>query len=247
MWLALIIQVAMLLLSLLIRSHWLFVSLQMIGCYVIAQTQLWEGASNLNDESWLMLIWSLTALNVVGYSLLFFVEKIPNHGYRRSVIFFILVIVMLQCAKQYVGLKMDLGINQLWGWFLILPLLWVGLSYWRMLKSQLHPISAIAVLGLAVILSLMGYIEIYLLLLILAYSLQSRDKLMQALAIVTFIFLLWQLYYNLQLSFLMKSLSIFISGLAILVLHSIIRRFQPVKALAQPDPADPTQQQEQGR
>jgi len=71
----------------------------------------------------------------------------------------------------------------------------------------------IPVLGLLLI--LLGYFEIFIIMLLMAWAVVYQQRLMQALSILLLIFWLWMLYYNLGLSFLVKSLTIFISGLMV--------------------------------
>ena len=50
----------------------------------------------------------------------------------------------------------------------------------------------------------------------------NQQRLMQALSILLLIFWLWLLYYNLGLSFLFKSVSIFASGVLVLLLAYVL-------------------------
>ena len=71
----------------------------------------------------------------------------------------------------------------------------------------------IPVLGLLLI--LLGYFEIFIIMLLMAWAVVYQQRMIQALSILLLIFWLWMLYYNLGLSFLVKSLTIFISGLMV--------------------------------
>ena len=51
--------------------------------------------------------------------------------------------------------------------------------------------------------------------LLMAWAVVYQERLLQGLLILLLIFWFWMLYYNLGLSFLVKSLTIFISGLMV--------------------------------
>ena len=56
----------------------------------------------------------------------------------------------------------------------------------------------------------------------MAWAMVNQQRLMQALTILLLIFWLWLLYYNLGLSFLFKSVSIFASGVLVLLLAYVL-------------------------
>ena len=59
--------------------------------------------------------------------------------------------------------------------------------------------------------------------LLMAWAVVYQQRLIQALTILLLIFWLWMLYYNLGLSFLLKSISIFASGILVLLLAYILK------------------------
>ncbi len=96
---------------------------------------------------------------------------------------------------------------------------------------------------LAGVLAYFGYFEIFILLMIMAWSIgndkyvskvkkqtDKKDKLMFAFTMMVFAFALWQLYYHLHISFLYKALSIFISGLLVFALAKVLGKFVPLQS-----------------
>ena len=77
---------------------------------------------------------------------------------------------------------------------------------------------------LGTILIWLGYFEILVILMLMAWAIAYRQSLIQALSILLLIFWLWMLYYNLGLSFLFKSISIFASGILVLGLAHILKQ-----------------------
>jgi len=74
-----------------------------------------------------------------------------------------------------------------------------------------------------ILLILLGYFEIFIIMLLMAWAVVYQQRLIQALTILLLIFWLWMLYYNLGLSFLLKSISIFASGILVLLLAYILK------------------------
>ncbi len=77
----------------------------------------------------------------------------------------------------------------------------------------------------------LGYFEIFLCLLVWAWSLSNRNSAVQLVSMLVLIALLWMLYYSLNVSFLQKSMSIFLSGLVVLAMGSVLQlRYERVSA-----------------
>ena len=75
----------------------------------------------------------------------------------------------------------------------------------------------------------MGYFEIFLLLVFLSWAVAYQQRLVQGLTIVLLILMLWLLYYNLDLSFLLKSLSILVSGALLLAMAQLLLKSSDAK------------------
>jgi len=169
-------------------------------------------------------IWMV--LNLCCYALIFCLSKIAQLGNQRSIVVFILAVILLSSLQYYFGMTDYYRVPSLLAWDSILAVIWVICSAGLILKAQLKPLAVFAVMLFGIVLSLMGYFEIYLLILLMAWAIHAADKLIYACVVVMLIYLLWQLYYLLALSFLFKALSIFISGLLLLVLQSILKKNQ---------------------
>ena len=218
-----VVQLAMLGLCFYLRSHWFFITLQLIASYVVA-LMVWFDLLSLTelDAPRYIAIW--TAFNLLCYSLILVLARIRNLAYRRSIMLFVLSVIVMTSLQYQLGLVSHLALYRGLTWNSILSVAWVCASAWFILKPQLKPVALISMLLLGSILSLLGYFEIYLLLLILAWAIQAADKLVTACALLILIYVLWQLYYLLDLSFLFKALSIFISALLIFILHAVLNR-----------------------
>ena len=216
------VQLAILGLCLYLRSHWFFIALQLIATYITAWI-VWFDLSSLPELDTQLYIAIWTGFNLLCYSLIFILARIADLAYRRSVMLLVLVIVVMRSLQYQLGLTSHFALYQGLSWNTLLSLLWVAASAWFILKPQLKAIPMLAVTLLGMMLSLLGYFEVYLLLLILAWAIQARDKLVYACALLILMYILWQLYYLLDLSFLFKALSIFISALLIFVLHFILQ------------------------
>ena len=71
-----------------------------------------------------------------------------------------------------------------------------------------------------------GYFEIFICIAILSWALSQHDKIVYGFALVTLALTLCFIYYALNVSFLVKSLSIFSSGLILLILTWVLHKFQ---------------------
>ena len=55
-------------------------------------------------------------------------------------------------------------------------------------------------------------------------GIKKKDYIVYGVSLTVFVFVFWQLYYNLQITFLAKSASIFISGIVLLALSWLLQR-----------------------
>lgn len=53
---------------------------------------------------------------------------------------------------------------------------------------------------------------------------KNKDRIVYGVTLIVFAFVLWQLYYSLQLSFLAKSASILVSGIILLALYGLLMK-----------------------
>ncbi|NUF35338.1 DUF4401 domain-containing protein, partial [Acinetobacter oleivorans] len=59
---------------------------------------------------------------------------------------------------------------------------------------------------------------------ILTWALKKKDYIVYGVSLAVLVLVFWQLYYNLQITFLAKSASIFISGAVLLALSWLLHR-----------------------
>lgn len=227
----LLIQCVILGLSFYLRTHWVFILLQMLSCYALTQAMIMDVYWHFDARHATEIMWSWTLLNLLSYSLLFAVGMLHKPQYRRTIMLFVLIICMGFAAFQ----QLLFSHQQYGGWGIqpwwLLVVLWIGVSYVLILSKQLTPISALLMSSFALIVSYLGYFEIYLLLLILAWALQQGERLVYGMSILCLIISLWMLYYRLDLSFMFKALSIFLSGMLLIGLAQIIKQQEKRKQL----------------
>jgi len=71
-----------------------------------------------------------------------------------------------------------------------------------------------------------GYFDIFICLVIISWALKTQDKVIYGFALATFAVILGFLYYSLDVTFLIKSLSMFLSGLILLLLTLSLMLFK---------------------
>lgn len=203
--------------------HWLYLLGQMWALYTLIGVQLLEfDTSHIVWSYGVMLI--IGVLPVLG---LFAKRPLPNAPYRALAIFVMMAMASLSVyghlnlsdTPKSVGLFDDY--HEL---LFCLPIL-VGLFYqFRATADTL----TLAVFGvLALVLGVFGHIELFFALMLLAFAITRQDKLLHGLAVVLVIGLLWQLYYDLNLPFLYKFISILVSGGLVLGLSRWLQHTHP--------------------
>lgn len=218
-----LIQLAMSLASIMRRMHWLVVLLQLLLAHALAIAVLIEQHS-FSDEhliTWIMLLnYSiLTGALLTARRWLASCYAKTMHLWMISIL---AATAMFQCLLQF-GVAQQLyprGVDELII-FYILPAIWL-LSFIGIHLKQFSLTALWLIPIMGVLLIALGYFEIFIILVLLAWAMVNRQGLMQALSILLLIFWLWLLYYNLGLSFLFKSISIFASGLLVLFLASVL-------------------------
>ena len=218
------LQFGILALSFYLRTHWIFILLQMLSCYALTQAMIMDVYWHFDARNATQMMWSWTILNMLSYSLVFAVGMLHKPQYRRAMMLFILIICMGFAVVQ----QLLFPHNALWHWgispWLVLAVVWIGISYVLILSKQLTHISALLLTGFAVVVSYLGYFEIFVILLILAWALQQQERLVYAMSILCLIISLWMLYYRLDLSFMFKALSIFLSGVLLFGIAWMIKQ-----------------------
>lgn len=136
----------------------------------------------------------------------------------------LVVILVASFFDTFMGLVPENSIDQqLWVLYLLPVVLLLCFSVLHLYR-QLNTLTFFAFLIFGVLLIVLGYFEIFILLIILTWALKKKDYIVYGVSLTIFVFVFWQLYYNLQIPFLTKSASIFISGIVLLALSWLLQR-----------------------
>lgn len=220
------IQLGMILISLIGRMHWIVVLLQLLLLHGLGIALLIEYYNSFHEQRLMMWIMLLNYSILTGA--LLSARYWLASPYAKSVNLWIISILAMTAIFQCL---MQFGIVQQWQprgidaaiIYYILPVIWllsfVGIHLRQFSQSTLWYIPAAGALLIA-----LGYFEIFIILMFMAWAMLNQQRLMQALLILLLIFWLWLLYYNLGLSFLVKSLSIFASGVLVLLLAYVLNQ-----------------------
>jgi hypothetical protein len=213
----LVLQIGFTVLSLRNRMHPAIILIQLLVSYGIAVFMISMNdvfASNAGIELAMMslnTILLILLLVTAGYWL--------RSSYRHAIALWMLCIVFSAVILHgifqnfiYSDLTQNLALNIFVTY--LLPLLWLGLFILQ--QSSVTAQQKWLLFALGFVLMRMGYFEIFVLLVLLAWAQAYRHIALKTLCIVVLTFSLWLLYYELGMSFLAKSLTIFISGCAVI-------------------------------
>ena len=219
-----LIQVGITLLTIMSRMHWLVVLLQLLLAHILGIAVLAEQHAFFQDQrllTWIMLL-NYSILTGALLTARYWLASAYAKSMNLWMISILVVTAIFQCLLQF-GVAQQLqprGIDEAII-FYILPAFWllsfVGIHLKQFSRIQLWLIPAAGILLIA-----LGYFEIFIILVFMAWAMVNQQRLMQALTILLLIFWLWLLYYNLGLSFLFKSVSIFASGVLVLLLAYVL-------------------------
>ena len=217
MFVVLLLQLLMLGLTTIKRMHWSILTLQLLMTHALAIVVLVLENSFKHDD---MVISIILSLNYVIFIGIFLTARYwQSSHYQKSIFLWMIAMLTGSAVVQAVtGLEHWHSIGQISFdqvlLFYILPSLLLFSFIWQNWQQFSEKwLWLIPVLGLLLI--LLGYFEIFIIMLLMAWAVVYQQQLIQALSILLLIFWLWMLYYNLGLSFLVKSLTIFISGLMV--------------------------------
>lgn len=219
-----LIQVGITLLTIMSRMHWLVVLLQLLLAHILGIAVLVDQHAFFQDQrllTWIMLL-NYSILTGALLTARYWLASAYAKSMNLWMISILVVTAIFQCLLQF-GVAQQLqprGIDEAII-FYILPAFWllsfVGIHLKQFSRIQLWLIPAAGILLIA-----LGYFEIFIILVFMAWAMVNQQRLMQALTILLLIFWLWLLYYNLGLSFLFKSVSIFASGVLVLLLAYVL-------------------------
>ncbi|MBB4834435.1 DUF2157 domain-containing protein [Acinetobacter schindleri] len=212
-----LLQLLMLGLTTIKRMHWSILTLQLLMTHALAIVVLVLENSFKHDD---MVIRIILSLNYVIFIGIFLTARYWQSSHYQKSIFLWMIAMLTGSAvvQALTGLEHWQSIGQISFeqvlLFYILPSLLLFSFIWQNWQQFSEKwLWLIPVLGLLLI--LLGYFEIFIIMLLMAWAVVYQQRMIQALSILLLIFWLWMLYYNLGLSFLVKSLTIFISGLMV--------------------------------
>ena len=213
----LLLQLLILGLTIIKRMHWSILTLQLLITHALAIVVLILENSFKHDDIVISIIPSLNYVIFIGLFLT--AHYWQSSHYQKSIFLWMIAMLTGSAVVQAVtGLEHWQSIGQISFdqilLFYILPSLLLFSFIWQNWQQFSEKwLWLIPVLGLLLI--LLGYFEIFIIMLLMAWAVVYQQRMIQALSILLLIFWLWMLYYNLGLSFLVKSLTIFISGLMV--------------------------------
>ncbi|NHB58348.1 DUF2157 domain-containing protein [Acinetobacter sp. 194] len=219
LWYVWFIQLLMLSLTAFTAKHWFILTIQLIAAYCLGVAALLFMDILGGKEAQLQVI---SGCNTLIFIIMLLTARYWQSSiYMKSIVLWLLFILFgVAACQMLIGLNMPFlkqaEPDQIIIFYL-LPSIFV-LCFVLQRANTLHHLWfwAIPILGLFFI--LMGYFELFIVLVLLAWAIVYGHKWVQAMCILLLVFWLWMLYYYLGLSFLYKSLTIFISGLMLLMM-----------------------------
>jgi len=221
----LIAQIFILCISYFLKPHWFFILIQMLATYGIAFVYLLQLDHSLwsihSNQTYL----NLTLLSYLIFSLVLLPKKGSIALYERSIFLCVLAVILVASFfDTFMGLVPENSIDQHRWVLYFLPSVWLLCFSSFYLYKQLKGAAFFAFLTFGILLIALGYFEIFILFIILTWALKKKDHVVYGVSLAVFVFVFWQLYYNLQINFLAKSASIFISGVVLLALSWLLHR-----------------------
>ncbi|HEC0040835.1 DUF2157 domain-containing protein [Acinetobacter baumannii] len=221
----LIAQIFILCISYFLKPHWFFILIQMLATYGIAVIYLLQMDHSLWSLKSTQTYLNLVLLNYLVFSSVLLIGSKAVVSYKRSIFLCTLVVIWVSSFfDTFIGLALvDSADQSLW-FLYALPCVWLLCFSFFYLYRQLHGITFFAFLVFGILLIALGYFEVFILFVILTWALKNKDRIVYGVTLVVFAFVLWQLYYSLQLSFLAKSASISVSGIILLALYGLLMK-----------------------
>ncbi|ENU46704.1 DUF2157 domain-containing protein [Acinetobacter nosocomialis] len=219
----LIAQIFILCVSYFLKPHWFFVLIQMLATYGIAFIYILQLDHSLWSVHSTQTYFNLTLLNYLIFSLILLIGSKAVISYERSIFLCVLSVIFVSSFfDNFMGLALiDSADQPLW-FIYIFPSLWLLCFSLFYLYRQLQALTFVAFLIFGIALIALGYFDVFILFVILTWALKNQDRIVYGVTLIVFTFVLWQLYYSLQLSFLAKSASILVSGIILLALYGLL-------------------------
>lgn len=205
------------------KPHWIFLCVQLITLYGLGIASMSFSLGYQIGETFLhQNIWLYYGFNYLFFSLLL-IKSLIQSNLQRAFFITAFIVIISSAFLDRLFLSLPSDFNLMWLNLLILfPTVWFIALLNTHLKTQLTPLALISITIFTAVLIYFGFFEILILLLILSWAIQQNDRLIYALSLICLTVVLWYLYYNLYLPFLIKSLSIFISGLMLMIVGFIL-------------------------
>ncbi len=229
-----LIQVVGLMVAYWVRTHWLFIFAQLSMFYILSVatirqdyvTHFWTG--HIEHFNYFILF------SYVFYMSLLWIQQVQPKQYQRSLMLTNLGIITYSVVFYTLLSRNELNeIQRMPVLTFGLPILWYVLFICLHIKNQFDLLAQFMLAVFGAVLIYYGYFEIFIVLTVLSWALLKNDKLIFAVALLSFAVVLWCLYYSLELSFLVKSLSIFISGISLLLLSLSLNNFKKPAGIEQ--------------
>ena len=221
--LVLLLQSVIVSFTLFAKMHWFKVSLQLLLLYI-----LFILVFIIEDRNPVFL---LDALNFFLILIAFFTSYYwQRSSYIYSIALTIIATLIVPTLFRHFNLYQtdaaQLMSAQLWSYlsYYLLPCA-VLLVFVSNQTEKLHPLILMALAVLALVFISLGYFEIFVMLVLLAWATVNRYVLIQAISAFALLFWLWMWYYNLNLTLLYKSITIFSSGLAVIMLGWLLSKY----------------------
>ncbi|MFV5491607.1 DUF2157 domain-containing protein [Acinetobacter sp. ASP199] len=212
-----LLQLIMLALTMITRMHWFILTLQLLITHALAIVVLALENSFKHDDIVITLTLSLNYVIFIG---LFLTARYwQSSNYQKSIFLWIIAMLTGSAVIQAVTVLEhwqsigQISFDQILLFYILPSILLLSLIWQNWQQFSEKWLWLIPALGILLI--LLGYFEIFIIMLLMAWAVAYQQRLIQALSILLLILWLWMLYYNLGLSFLIKSLTIFISGLMV--------------------------------
>ncbi len=196
----------------------------MLATYGIAVIYLLQMDHSLWSLNSTQTYLNLVLLNYLVFSSVLLIGSKAVVSYKRSIFLCTLVVIWVSSFfDTFIGLALvDSADQSLW-FLYALPCVWL-LCFSFSFSIGNFTVNFFAFLVFGILLIALGYFEVFILFVILTWALKNKDRIVYGVTLVVFAFVLWQLYYSLQLSFLAKSASILVSGIILLALYGLLMK-----------------------
>ncbi len=212
-----LLQLVLLALTVIKRMHWFILTVQLLISHALGIAVLIFETSFQYDDVVIHIVLSLNYVIFIGLFLMARYWQASN--YQKSIYLWMIAMLtgsaIVQCViglEHWKGIR-QFSFDQILLFYILPSLLMLSFIWQNRQQFSERWLWLIPIFGISLI--LIGYFEIFIIMLLMAWAVVYQQRLLQGLLILLLIFWLWMLYYNLGLSFLVKSLTIFISGLMV--------------------------------